>query len=97
MNRIADDLSVDHILSLTHSHVHNYVIPGLTSSLIGEQSPHGSVRVFQCLRDHQEVITPHSHRFDLTCIVLRGSVMNRIWEPVEGGPKVSVWGFLSWR
>ncbi len=85
MNHIIDESSIDHILSLAHSHVHNYVIPGLTSSLIGERSPHGSVRMFECSRDHQEVITPHSHRFDFTSIVLRGSVVNRIWEPMEGG------------
>jgi hypothetical protein len=64
--------------SMAHSHVHNYVIPGLTSSLIGGNG-HGMVRMFSQERSHEEPITPHSHRFDFQCFVLEGIVWNRIW------------------
>jgi hypothetical protein len=65
--------------AMMHSPVRNYAIPGLTSWLIGEPSPKGTMRLFECSRDHQEPITPHSHRFDFQCWVLQGSVRNRIW------------------
>lgn len=55
----------------------NYVIAGLDSSLI----QNGCVRYFENSRDHQDFITPHSHRFDFACIVLEGTVANSIWEP----------------
>ena len=57
--------------------VRNYVIAGLDSYLLGGSS----IRYFECSRDHQDSITPHSHRFDFACIVLSGHVRNRIWEP----------------
>lgn len=76
---MTNNVSLDHILSMAHSHVRNYVIPGLTSSLIGTPGPQGTLRLFQCSREHQEVITPHSHRFDLACLVLEGWVKNRLW------------------
>lgn len=75
----ADDFNVTELLRMAHSPVRNYVLPGLTSSLIGAPSEHGVVRLFQNSRDHQETITPHSHRFDFQCWVLRGSVRNRLW------------------
>lgn len=69
------------ILPLRHSPIRNYVIPGLTSWLIGQPSATGTMRLFQNARNHQENITPHSHRFDFRCWVLRGSVRNKIWQP----------------
>lgn len=60
---------------MMHSLVRNYATPGLTSSLIGGGG-HGKVRLFQSDRDTREWVTPHSHRFDFTCLVLRGSVEN---------------------
>lgn len=71
------------LLALAHSPIHNYVIPGLTSSLLGAPSPQGCVRLFECSREHQEAITPHSHRFDLQCIVLQGWVENKLWVETE--------------
>lgn len=65
---------------MKHSPVKNYGIPGLTSWLIGAPSEAGCVRLFECSRDHQEPITPHSHRFDFFCMVLAGEVKNIIWE-----------------
>lgn len=67
--------------SMLHSPVRNYVIPGLTSWLVGSPSPLGTVRFFECSRNHQEPITPHSHRFDFRCLVLSGRVTNRTWKP----------------
>lgn len=72
---------------LKHSPIHNYGIPGLTSWLIGQPSETGTIRLFECSREHQEPITPHSHRFDFHCVVLAGSVRNILWESagVAGG------------
>ncbi len=75
----AENFDVDALLRMAHSPVSNYVLPGLTSSLIGSPSVHGTMRLFQNTRDHQETLTPHSHRFDFMCWVLRGSVRNRLW------------------
>lgn len=59
--------------------VANYVIAGLDSYLITE----GKVRMFVNSRDHQDAITPHSHRFDFVCLVLNGTVQNKIWKRVK--------------
>lgn len=59
-----------------HSPVKNYVIPGLTNYLVGTNHKQ---RLFYCSRNHQEVITPHNHRYSLQCKVLKGSVVNRSW------------------
>jgi len=68
------------LLKMAHSPVKNYIIPGVTSSLIGgNPGPGGCIRLFECERDHQENVTPHSHRFEFQCWVLQGSVTNRIW------------------
>lgn len=58
--------------------VANYAIAGLDSYLLEK----GKVRLFKNSRDHQDQLTPHSHRFDFTCLVLQGHVINRVW--VEG-------------
>ena len=68
------------IAQMAHSKIDNYVIPGLSSSLIGSPSLEGCVRLFECSRDHQENVTPHSHRFDFQCLVLKGWVNNIIWQ-----------------
>lgn len=67
------------ILGMKHNAVEDYVIPGLTSSLIGTKAGHGCVRIFEQSRHHEEPITPHSHRFDFCCLVLKGWVRNRVW------------------
>lgn len=76
---MSDTINLDMLLAMKHSPVRNYVIPGLTSWLIGAPSPKGCIRLFECEREHQEAITPHSHRFDFQCWVLAGWVTNRIW------------------
>lgn len=78
------EMNMDLLQAVRHSPVHNYVIPGLTSWLIGAPSPNGVVRLFECSRDHQENITPHSHRFDFQCLVLAGEVRNRVWKEHPG-------------
>lgn len=69
------------IQAMKHSTVDNYVIPGLSSSLIGGEGK-GCVRLFECHRAHEENITPHSHRFDFSCYVIKGRVVNKTWVQV---------------
>jgi len=57
------------------SRVANYVIAGLDSYMLEA----GNVRMFENSRNHQDQITPHSHRFDFVCLVLSGYVINKIW------------------
>ena len=70
------------VLGMTHSRIRNYIAPGLTSWLVGGEGC-GKVRLFTSDRDTREWITPHSHRFDFTCLVLAGEVTNILfqWEP----------------
>tara|TARA_R110002096_G_scaffold92501_2_gene209107 strand:+ start:303 stop:830 length:528 start_codon:yes stop_codon:yes gene_type:complete len=63
------------IQQMQTSKVSNYVIAGLDSYLL----ENGNVRVFKNSRNHQDQITPHSHRFDFACLVLQGHVVNKIW------------------
>lgn len=77
-------MNLELLKSMSYSRVHDYVIPGLTSSLIGGQG-HGMVRMFSCEREHEEPITPHSHRFDFQCLVIKGNVRNRVWSPAPDG------------
>lgn len=83
----ANNFDVDALIGMAHSPIRNYVIPGVTSWLIGEPSKAGTMRLFHCSRDHQENVTPHSHRFDFQCWVLRGQVVNRVWTPNGYGDK----------
>ena len=75
---------IKHLELMSHSHVQNYVIPGLKSSLIGAPTDcNGLVRMFSIDRVQHENISPHSHRYDFTCLVLAGHVDNTIWEEVS--------------
>lgn len=65
--------------TMKSSRVSNYVIAGLDSYLVDK----GTVRLFENSRNHQDQITPHSHRFDFTCLVLSGEVTNRIWKECD--------------
>lgn len=66
---------IDIIGQMKSDTLHNYVVAGLDSSLLNN----GLVRYFECGREHQDQITPHSHRFDFACLVLAGEVENHIW------------------
>lgn len=74
MDRIAEA-----VLTMRHNRLSNYIVPGLTSHLIGGSDPVGRVRLFSADRATRDVITPHSHRFDFTCLVLAGDVRNTIY------------------
>lgn len=77
---------IDSIVAMAHSPIKNYVIPGLTSSLVGNPGPNGLVRLFECSREHYESINPHSHRFNFNCLVLEGKVKNIVWFECENSP-----------
>lgn len=64
---------------IKNNSIQNYAIAGLTSSLMGG-GEFGKVRLFEQTIDQQNLITPHSHRFDLLSIVLSGTVENTIYE-----------------
>lgn len=67
------------VQEMKHSPVQNYVLPGLTSWLIGAPSEKGCVRLFENEIETMEFITPHSHRFNFQCLVLEGWVENCVW------------------
>lgn len=78
------DSSLDAILTaiqtMKNSRLRNYIAPGLTSHLIGGEG-FGKVRLFTAERTTMEFITPHDHRYDFTCWVLRGAVHNTLFKP----------------
>lgn len=63
---------------MLNSRLDNYIIPGLASELVGGGA-FGKVRLFSTDREARDFITPHSHRFDFTCLVLAGTVYNTIY------------------
>ncbi len=63
---------------MANSPLRNYIVPGLTSHLIGGNQ-FGKVRMFTSDRNQRDFIAPHSHRFDFTCLVLAGRVTNVIY------------------
>ena len=80
------NFDIDMLMHMAHSPRSNYIVPGLTSWLIGTPHPDkGCVRLFHCSRNHQENIVPHSHRFDFQCVVLKGTVWNIEWGIDETG------------
>jgi hypothetical protein len=67
------------VKAMANSPVRQYVLPGLTSELVGGDG-HGRVRLLTSDRHTRDWVTPHSHRFDFTCLVLAGSVENIVME-----------------
>lgn len=65
--------------SMKSSTLTNYVIPGLESSLIGKE--YGTVRLFHANMNPSYPTAPHSHRYNLACLVLSGMVTNTLWKP----------------
>lgn len=68
-----------------HSTIRNYIIPGLTSHLIGDWSDPNKerLRLFE-METHQLVhIVPHSHRYNFHCRVIAGEVINTLWQPIK--------------
>lgn len=58
--------------------LNNYVLAGLKS----HQLNNGNIRLFENTRNQYDYISPHSHRFNFTCLVLKGDVTNTMWEEV---------------
>lgn len=83
------NFDVKHLKAMAHSPIRNYVVPGVTSSLIGGSGPGnvGHVRLFECSREQVEHVTPHSHRYDFTAHVLAGKVRNVLWTTDWDGDK----------
>lgn len=69
-----DNLNLEAILGMTHSKLGNYILPGLESALLGSKT-----RLFINTRESIGQITPHNHRFDFQCLVLRGWVVNTLF------------------
>ena len=65
--------------------IRNYLINGLTSYLMDDMR----VRYFQNTRVQQQFITPHSHRYDLACLVIRGEVVNTLWKSSDSQDEVA--------
>lgn len=76
---------IKQLCAMRNSALRNYIVPGLTSWMIMDDGEDGKIRMFMCSRDQQEFITPHSHRFNFSACVLRGTVENTLWVPVEEG------------
>lgn len=75
MNQVLDQIN-----RMKHSPIRNYVIPGLTSWMISVPNSDGScIRFLESSRIQTETITPHSHRFGLSNLVLAGEVHNTLW------------------
>lgn len=70
---------ISQLASMRHAPLHNYIVPGLTSWLIMDRGNHGKIRMFENTREQHHFITPHSHRFNFSCCVIRGVVMNTLW------------------
>jgi hypothetical protein len=69
----------ENLFKLAHSKLSNYILPGLNSYLLSQPSSTGCARLFEATREQYEVIAPHSHRFDIACLVLEGRVQNTLW------------------
>lgn len=67
--------------------LNNYVLAGLSSSLIGEKS---KIRMFEASRETYHFITPHNHKFDFCCLVLQGTVENIVYETDDNGDEWAV-------
>lgn len=72
------NMLVEALKPMKNSGLSNYIVPGLTSYLVGGKD-HGKVRVFAATRNDMNFITPHSHRFDFTSFVLKGRVRNTLY------------------
>lgn len=72
-------VNISALMEMAHSPIRNYVLPGMTSYLIGNPHEKGKVRLLVASRDTKEYVTPHSHRFDFQAQVLYGEVRNTIF------------------
>lgn len=71
---------ISHLKNNVSSKIENYVVPALSSLMIGD----AKIRIFEANRDQEYFVTPHSHRYDLFSLVLKGSVKNTIYSHADG-------------
>ena len=69
----------DHLLSMKSKAIDNYAMAGLRSEVLDK----GMVRMFTQTTAPMSLITPHSHRYNLSCMVLNGTVKNTIWSEAD--------------
>lgn len=81
----------DAVKAMRSNRLKNYIVPGLHSSLIGAASDYGKVRLFEAERYTRDTVTPHSHRFGFTCLVLHGAVENTIYETAIAPYSAEMW------
>lgn len=63
---------------MSHNELNNYIIPGLSSSLISGEG-YGKIRLFKAVREMHYFVTPHSHRWNFAALVLKGKVRNSLY------------------
>lgn len=68
----------EHLAGMRIGTIGNYILPGLQSAMLGE-TERGKIRMFTATRPQEAHITPHSHRFDLACYVVKGWVENCLY------------------
>ncbi len=67
---------------MSHSQVNNYIVPDVSSKLLGsDDGEHGRFRIFDSRRDQDMLVTPHNHRFNLWSMVIQGQVENTVYTP----------------
>lgn len=84
---------IDQLITMRHSPLKNYIVPGLTSWMIMDQGGVGKVRMFENTREQHHFITPHSHRFNFSACVVRGWVENTSWFLGDAG--YDIWRLTS--
>ena len=84
---------LDTVRSMAFSTLRHYIVPGLTSQLIGI-GPRGKVRLFESERNQRDFILPHSHRFAFTCLILQGAVTNIVYRRDPGNGELYAEGCL---
>jgi len=87
--------NIERILEqMAHNALPNYIVPGITSSLIGGEDK-GKVRVFEATRNARDFVTPHSHRFDFAAMVVRGTVTNTLYKKSNNEWDGDAWGMST--
>ena len=56
----------------------NYIVPGLSSTMLSRGEDGSKVRMFEMSREQELFVAPHSHRYNFACNVLTGIVENTV-------------------
>jgi len=90
-------MNLNTLMCMSGEEIHNYILPGLTSRKIATGEDGGMVRMFEMTAQQQGTITPHSHRFDLTCCVLHGEVLHQRYKDITAPGDTSEYQYAgSW-